>query len=167
MEFLSRPGRNLSKGMSLFMSTFKRNLRRMGSGDGWMMPMLDFLKRPGDFYSNLNTSNGAGSGAGKHRKKRPKKKEKVKLKFRTKFRILISQTSLPFSKKWKRSIGIWSQKGIPMFKFSKDLLIQDLVLMAMGSLLPGVPHVAGTHGIWKSCQITAGPCWELWDPLWG
>ena len=73
-EFLSRPGRNLYKGMSLFMSRFKSNLRRMGSGDSWFIPMLDFLKRPGDFYSNLNTSNGAGSGAGKHRKKRPKKK---------------------------------------------------------------------------------------------
>ena len=71
------------------------------------------------------------------------------------------------SEKWRKSIGIWSQKGIPMFKFSKDLLIQGLVLMAMGSLLRGVPLVVGTHGIWKSCQITRGPCWELWDPLWG
>ena len=75
MEFLSRPGRNLSKGMSLFMSTFKRNLRRMGSGDGWMMPMLDFLKRPGDYHSNLNTLYGVGSGATKHKKKGKKKKK--------------------------------------------------------------------------------------------
>ena len=75
VEFLSRPGRNLSKGVSVFMNSFKRNIRRMGSGGGWLMPMLDFLKRPGDYYSNFNTYNGAGSGGGKKKKKRPTNKK--------------------------------------------------------------------------------------------